>query len=328
MKRDMKDLVIYTGNPAWELPKLICQQIETKFNLEFKLGIIELTHFPDGEQRVRYPESIREKHLVIINENTPANNLFLCLQMIDAAQRANVGEITMCNPYFGWLRQDRQKKGREAVNAKMAVNYILNYPPKVRGLLTMDNHFKQATSLTDKPWDQIYSASYFINKILSYNKEATTISPDLGGINTVNYIANKLNYPMGFIRKVRTDQGVQVIEVVRTDEKTVAFIIDDIAATFDTGGKTIEALVNKGINEIFFLGTHGVLAGDAITNINKLPLGEVFVTNTVFIPEEKKRLCPKLKIISVHDIFAEVISRIHIGESISELIDPKLRESY
>ena len=56
---------------------------------------------------------------------------------------------------------------------------------------------------------------------------------------------------------------------------------------------------------MYALITHGILSGDAIDRINASALDKVVVTNTVDQTEHKSR-CPKLEVLEVGNVFAEV----------------------
>ena len=63
--------------------------------------------------------------------------------------------------------------------------------------------------------------------------------------------------------------------------------------------------------------THGVLSGESIKRLSHKNIDKVFLSDTVYIPENKK--FEKLTIVSSATIFAETISRVHKGESVSQL---------
>ena len=64
--------------------------------------------------------------------------------------------------------------------------------------------------------------------------------------------------------------------------------------------------------------THGLFAGRAVERLRGHPMiTEVVTTDTVPAPEG----WPELRVRSVAGLFAEAISRIHGGESISSLFD-------
>jgi ribose-phosphate pyrophosphokinase len=115
-----------------------------------------------------------------------------------------------------------------------------------------------------------------------------------------------------------------------------AILIDDLADTSNTITRAAKLLKNEGASKVYALVTHGVLSGDAIDRINASALDKVVVTNSVDQRENCKR-CPKLEVLEVGNVFAEVstdrrtcmrgfllmteqaIRRVHHGESISVL---------
>jgi len=86
----------------------------------------------------------------------------------------------------------------------------------------------------------------------------------------------------------------------------VAILVDDLADTSNTITRAAKLLKNKGkATKVFALVTHGLFSGDAIDRINASALDKVIVTNTV--PQhEHQRLCPKLEVLDVGSVFAEV----------------------
>ncbi|MBA2699703.1 MAG: ribose-phosphate pyrophosphokinase, partial [Nocardioidaceae bacterium] len=64
--------------------------------------------------------------------------------------------------------------------------------------------------------------------------------------------------------------------------------------------------------------THGLFVGKAVERLRGHPsISEMVTTDTVPRPEG----WPELKVRSVADLFAEAISRVHAGESVSSLFD-------
>jgi ribose-phosphate pyrophosphokinase len=100
----------------------------------------------------------------------------------------------------------------------------------------------------------------------------------------------------------------------------VCILIDDIADTCFTITKAAKLLNRSGATKIYALITHGLLSGDALDRINKSPIDELIVSNTV-PQEEHLTNSTKVKVIDVAPIFGEAIRRIHNGESVSFLFD-------
>ena len=84
-----------------------------------------------------------------------------------------------------------------------------------------------------------------------------------------------------------------------------AILIDDLADTSNTVTRAARLLKKEGATSVIALLTHGILSGEAIERINKSDLDKVVVTNSVPQHEHLKR-CPKLQVLDVGHIFAEV----------------------
>jgi ribose-phosphate pyrophosphokinase len=85
----------------------------------------------------------------------------------------------------------------------------------------------------------------------------------------------------------------------------IAILIDDLADTSNTITRAAKLLKNEGASQVYALVTHGILSGDAIERINASALDKVIVTNTVDQEEHLAR-CPKLDVLDVGHVFAEV----------------------
>lgn len=85
----------------------------------------------------------------------------------------------------------------------------------------------------------------------------------------------------------------------------IAILIDDLADTSNTITRAAKLLKKEGATKVIALLTHGVLSGDAIDRINASALDKVVVTNSVPQDEHKKR-CPKLEVLDIGHVFAEV----------------------
>lgn len=84
-----------------------------------------------------------------------------------------------------------------------------------------------------------------------------------------------------------------------------AILIDDLADTSNTITRAAKLLKKEGATRVYALVTHGILSGDAIDRINASALDKVVVTNSVDQTENLKR-CPKLGVLEVGNVFAEV----------------------
>jgi ribose-phosphate pyrophosphokinase len=92
-------------------------------------------------------------------------------------------------------------------------------------------------------------------------------------------------------------------------------LVDDLVDTAGTICKAAGLLKEKGAKSVRAVCTHGVLSGNAYDNISSSMLEELVVTDTIPLKKES----PKIKVLSVSDLFAKAIRKIHDNESISSL---------
>lgn len=90
----------------------------------------------------------------------------------------------------------------------------------------------------------------------------------------------------------------------------MAILVDDLADTSNTITRAAKLLKKEGATKVYALVTHGILSGDAIDRINASYLDKVVVTNSVDQADHVKR-CPKLEVLEVGNVFAEVRRPYH-----------------
>jgi hypothetical protein len=92
-----------------------------------------------------------------------------------------------------------------------------------------------------------------------------------------------------------------------------AILIDDLADTSNTITRAAKLLKKEGATMVYALLTHGIFSGDAIDRINASALDKVVVTNSV-PQDDHKRRCPKLEVLEIGTVFAEVSVPRHVLE--------------
>jgi ribose-phosphate pyrophosphokinase len=74
-------------------------------------------------------------------------------------------------------------------------------------------------------------------------------------------------------------------------------------------------LFNKGANSVRACCTHPVLSGEAYDRINNSRLTELIVSDTIPLKQQSS----KIKVLSTADLFARIIRRVYVYESISQI---------
>ncbi|MBC7339626.1 MAG: ribose-phosphate pyrophosphokinase [Firmicutes bacterium] len=306
------DLQLFTGGANVPLA------VEVAEYLGIPVGGLELKRFADGEVRVMVTESVRGHDCFVVQPTSrPVNeNLMELLVIIDALRRASARRITAVVPYYGYARQDRKFRGREPITAKLVANLLT--VAGVDRVVTMDLHAGQIQGFFDIPVDHLTAApllaGYFRQKGL---EDIVVVSPDVGGVARARGLAERLGAPLAIVDKRRPEPNVaEVMNVIGRVTGKVAIIMDDIV---DTGGTLVEsaaALRDRGAKAVYACCTHAILSGDGPRRIQESVLEELVITNTI---DQRGRLGPKLKVISVAPLLGEAIRRIHSDLSVSEL---------
>ena len=309
------DIKLFSGRSNPMLAQEIADYLGTS------VGPMIIKNFADGEIYVQVKESIRGDDVFIIQPlcNPVNDNLMELLIMIDAFKRASAKTITAVIPYYGYARQDRKTSGREAITAKLVAD-LLTTAGAAR-VLSMDLHSGQIQGFFNILVDHIFAAPLLVDYIkgLGINPdEMVAVSPDMGGANRTRYFAKHLDCPMAIIDKRRDKHNEAIAAHIIGDvENKVCLMFDDMIDTAGTICEASKLLKAKGAKSIYAGATHAVFSGSAIERLEKSPIEECIVTNT--IPWAKSELPNKIKQLSVAPLLGQAISRIHDDESVSSL---------
>ena len=301
----------------------LAQKIADQVGVE--LGKVSVTHFSDGEIKINIDESIRGDHVYIVQSTSyPVNdNLMELLIMIDALRRASAKTINVVLPYYGYARQDRKAQSREPITAKLVANMITQ--AGADRVLTLDLHAAQIQGFFDIPVDHLLGAPLLANYFLENNfkdKDIVVVSPDHGGVTRARKLAEFLHAPIAIIDKRRPKANVaEVMNIIGDVKGKVAVLIDDMIDTAGTITLAAQALQDAGALEVYACCTHPVLSGPALERLNASVIKEVVVTDSIQVPEEKTG--GKIVQVSVDQLMAEAIKRIHENRSVSPLFIEK-----
>jgi ribose-phosphate pyrophosphokinase len=95
-------------------------------------------------------------------------------------------------------------------------------------------------------------------------------------------------------------------------------MVDDLVDTAGTLCQAAQALKQRGAAKVVAYCTHAVLSGKAIDNINNSELDELVVTDTIPLKENAKN-SPYIRQLSIAEMLAETIRRVHTEESVNSL---------
>ena len=301
----------------------LAEKIAAEVGVE--LGIVSSTQFSDGEIKINIDESIRGAHVYIIQSTSfPVNDhLMELLIMIDALKRASAKTINVVIPYYGYARQDRKAQSREPITSKLVANMITD--AGADRVLALDLHAPQIQGFFDIPVDHLLGApllaNYFLDNEMLQN-DIVVVSPDHGGVTRARKLAEFIHAPIAIIDKRRPKANVaEVMNIIGDVKGKKAILIDDMIDTAGTITLAAQALQDAGATAVYACCTHAVLSGPVIERLENSVIQEVIVTDSIQLPEEK--MSPKIVQVSVSQLIAEAIKRIHENRSVSPLFQEK-----
>lgn len=306
----MHSAKIFSGTGSQKLTEQICRRYGTQ------PGKVNIQRFSDGEISPVFLESVRGDYVFLVQSTyAPAENFMELLLMIDAARRASAYKVIAVIPYYGYARQDRKDRPRVAIGSKLVANMLV--AAGADRVITMDLHAPQIQGYFDIPVDHLDSHAVFIPYIENLRLENLTFAaPDVGATNRIREIASYFSAEMVICDKhrKRANEIASMVVIGDVTGKDIV-LIDDIADTGGTLAKSAGLLKEKGARSVRALITHPVLSGKAYENIENSALEELVVCDTIPLRKES----PKIKVISVAELFAVAIRNAFENKSITSL---------
>lgn len=311
--------------------KLLAEKISRKLDLD--LSPVEIFIFPDGEKRIQIQEEIVDEDCYVVQSTaTPVDQNYMELFFIvDGLKRSGAKNITVIMPYLGYQRQDHVFRSGEAVSLDVVVHALER--TGVTKVITFDLHSIKIPEVFSVPVVHLSALSLFAEKIkeltsvISNDSERSPgdfssssrndslldrvlVSPDMGGLRRISKMSELLS-DMPWIATVKDrdlDTGEIVINSIEGQDKNInlkgkiAFIVDDMISSGGTIVKSAELMKDKGVEKIFAFATHAIFSEEASTALRKSLIEKIFVTDSVFVPQEKE--FSKLEIISISEMIA------------------------
>ena len=285
------------------------------------LADIDLFKFSNDESFVKINDNVRGADVFIIQPTCrPVNdNLMDLLIMIDALKRASAQRINCVIPYYAYARSDKKDQPRVPITAKLVADLLT--VAGTNRIITIDLHAEQIQGFFNIPVDHLFSIPTFARHFKSMEiDDPVVVSPDSGGANRARALAKRLNcgLAIGDKRRSGNDDQAELLNIIGEVSAKTAILFDDI---IDTGGSLIKVanvLSQNKVKAIYAACTHGVLSGKTGRNIIDSPIEKLFVTNTIPLSGEAAN-CPKIVQLSIAEMLAIAIKKVHIEESLSIL---------
>jgi ribose-phosphate pyrophosphokinase len=307
-------LKILSGNANIPLAKAICDHAGVK------LSECEIVKFSNENLKVKVCDSVRGQDVFIVQPSCPPVNegIIELLIMIDAVKHASADRITAVVPYFPYVRSDKKDEPRISITARLMADLLQT--AGADRVMTMNLHSPQIQGFFRIPVDHLLAGKLLCEHFNNHGTEnCVVVAPDAGSAKRAGAYAVRLGLPLAILDKRRHDdtENPAIHNVIGNVKGKRALIFDDEIATGGSILEVVKALENLGVTEISACCVHAVLSGNAPERLKNSALNKLVVTDTVFIPEEKK--FDRMTIISVAEMLAKAIMYTNRGTSISGL---------
>lgn len=310
----MSELAIFTGNAHPQLARDICRY------LGVPLGAAQVFQFSNENIFVKINENVRGKDVFIVQSfSSPVNDSIMeLLIMIDALKRASAKRITAVVPFYAYGRTDKKDQSRVPITARLIADCIT--AAGANRLLTMDLHAGQIQGFFNIPVDELTAQTLLTHYIFAKElDDFTVVSTDAGFAKKARNYAEQLDAPLAIVEKRRlgNDGRMESLGLIGSVAGRHAIIVDDEVDTAGTLLQAVRVVKAQGARDIYVCAVHAVLSGPAVERIKSSEVRELVVTDTIPLPEAKH--LPNLTVLSVAELFAGAIERIHEGRSVSEI---------
>jgi ribose-phosphate pyrophosphokinase len=311
----VREIVVLSGSAHQPLALAICN------HLGVPLSPVEIRRFSNDCLYVQIQENCRQNDVYVIQPLVAPTqeHLMELLLMLDAARGASAAEVTAVIPHYAYARSDKKDASRISIAGRLVADMLTT--AGANRVLTMTLHAPQVHGFFSVPVDHLTAIGELADHFRSQDLDNTVVvSPDLGNAKTATQFARLLGLPVAAGSKQRLADDRVVIDAIVGDVRGKrAIVLDDEIATGGSILELLEKLAEQDCPDVAVACTHGLFSGKAIERLHEHPMvREIVTTDTVPPPKDE---WPLLTVRSVAPLFAEAISRIHGGESISSLFD-------
>jgi ribose-phosphate pyrophosphokinase len=311
----MDRLRVFSGRSHPELARGVTRV------LDIPLTPVQCTRFSNDNLYVRLCENVRGRDVFVIQTCAPPvqDHLFELLMLLDAARSSSAARVTAVIPYFSYARSDKKDEPRISISGRLVADLLET--AGANRVLTMNLHSPQVHGFFRVPTDHLTAEPVLADALRRRDlTDAVVVTPDIGNAKRATHLAWRLGLPVAAGNKRRIDdEHVAIDGIVGDVRHATAIVTDDEIATGGSVIQMLNLLMDQGVRRALVACTHGVFTRDALERLNQHPIVEEIVA-TDTLPIEPPRRYDKLTVVSIAPLLAEAIRRIHLDESVSEML--------
>ena len=252
--------------------------------------------FPDGELRLRLPDVLPERVVLLRSLHQPNEKLTELLLTVGAARALGARHLTLVAPYLAYMRQDMAFAPGEAVSQRIVGRFLAEH---FDALITVDPHLHRVASLQEAvPLAQAHALSgapALGAWVAGQLTQPLLIGPDSESRAWVEQAARVHGFDCAVCHKERHgDRQVQVTLPEVALRARACVLIDDVASSGRTLAEAARLLLQAGAASVDVAVTHALLAEDALAVMQAAGIRHVWSTDAIAHPSNVVTLAPLL----------------------------------
>ncbi len=272
------------------------------------VGHASIRRFSNGEAEIETPV-IGRRCVVLGSIAPPDEDLLATLLLCHTLRKESARRITALLPYLGYARQDKDEPGKSLGTAW--ADSLLG-AAAVNDVVTVDVQSEHAHGFLPMPVYSLSPAPLIAKAIQRLGwRDTTIVAPDEGALLRCEQARRGAGIarPVAWFVKKRTPGGV-IHSAMEGGAGSRVVLVDDILDTAGTLVSACEALVQKGVDEIAVMATHGLFTGAAWRRLWSVGVSQIHCTDTSPLPPSVAR--DRITVIPVAPLLAEWIATQHV----------------
>ena len=250
---------------------------------DLALGVIARHRFPDGEWRLRLPETLPPRVVLWRSLHQPNEKLVELLIAARAARELGARHLTLVAPYLAYMRQDMAFQPGEAVSQRIVGQFLAGLFDAV---VTVDPHLHRIDTLNEaiplRHAIALSGAPLLAAHIASQRKEVLLIGPDEEALQWVAMAAQCRGWDHAVCRKTRHgDEAVDIALPPIPVAGRAVVLIDDVASSGQTLARAAAGLLAAGAASVDVAVTHALFAPGAVQRVRAAGVREVWSTDCI-----------------------------------------------
>ena len=247
------------------------------------LAVVQRHRFPDGEMRLRLPQTLPEQVVIWRGLHQPNEKLVELLLAARTARTLGAQHLTLVTPYLAYMRQDIAFNPGEAVSQRIVGAFLADLFDAV---ITVDPHLHRVTTLQEaipvRDAIVLSGAPLLSDLIAGQRQDVLLIGPDEESLQWVAQAAQRHGWTHGVCRKTR--HGDREVDIVLPDlplAGRVVVLMDDVASSGHTAAQAARGLLRAGARSVDVAVTHALFAAGAVELLREAGVGAVWSTDAV-----------------------------------------------